>query len=161
MMTKNDFIANVGSIARRGVATVALCIAVAAVTATWLWADTASAQQKAPQVTRGEKTAGSGTGMPRESERFSTEGDTDDAEAKPTGKQLTGKLNINTATEEEFQMLPGIGPSKAQRIIAFRTKQGKFERVRDLRRVKGIGFKTLKKLEPYLSLTGQTTLKTE
>ena len=77
------------------------------------------------------------------------------------GKTLRGKLNLNTATEEQLQTLPGIGASKARRILEYREKNGKFARVRDLRRVKGIGYKTLKKLSPYLTVKGQTTLTLE
>ena len=73
-------------------------------------------------------------------------------------KELSGKLNLNTATVEELTMLPGVGPSKAERVIAWRTKNGDFKRVADLRKVKGFGYKTIKKLEPYLDVKGTTTL---
>lgn len=73
-------------------------------------------------------------------------------------KQVTGKLNLNTATEEQLTMLPTVGPSKAERVIAWRKKNGGFKRVADLRRVKGFGYKTLKRLEPFLDVTGETTL---
>jgi comEA protein len=82
----------------------------------------------------------------------------DDTDA-PTGrKATTGKLNLNTATPEQLELLPGVGPAKAERIIAFRQKHGAFKRVADLRRVKGFGRKTLKKLEPFLDIKGETTL---
>jgi competence protein ComEA len=83
----------------------------------------------------------------------------DDGKLMKNGKVLSGKLNINTATEEQLTMLPGIGPKKAQRILDYRAKQGKFKRVRDLRRVKGFGYKTVTKLEPYLTVDGKTTLE--
>ncbi len=70
-----------------------------------------------------------------------------------------GKVNINTANEEQLRMLPGVGKIKAARIVQWRGKRGKFRRIKDLRRVKGFGKKSVKKLEPYLSLTGPTTLK--
>ena len=82
-------------------------------------------------------------------------------EAKPskrTPKELSGKLNVNTASEEQLMLLPGIGPSMSERIVGYRTKNGNFKRVADLRKVKGIGYKTLKKLEPYLDVKGDTTL---
>jgi competence ComEA-like helix-hairpin-helix protein len=77
---------------------------------------------------------------------------------KPSGA-LAGKLNLNTATEDQLIKLPTIGPAKAERIIAWRQKNGGFKRIADLRRVKGFGFKTFKKLEPYLDVKGETTLK--
>ena len=83
----------------------------------------------------------------------------DEPPAKKSGhKQLTGKLNLNTANEEQLQLLPTVGPAKAERIVAWRAKNGGFKRVADLRRVKGFGYKTFKKLEPFLDIKGDTTL---
>jgi competence ComEA-like helix-hairpin-helix protein len=77
---------------------------------------------------------------------------------KSSHKQLTGKLNLNTANEDQLQLLPTVGPAKAERIIAWRAKNGGFKRIADLRRVKGFGYKTFKKLEPFLDIKGDTTL---
>lgn len=71
---------------------------------------------------------------------------------------LGGKLNLNTATEEQLMMLPTVGPSKAERVVAWRKKNGGFKRVADLRRVKGFGYRTFKRLEPLLDIKGDTTL---
>lgn len=79
--------------------------------------------------------------------------------AKKSAKELTGKLNLNTATEEQLVLLPGIGPAKAERIVAWRKRNGGFRRTADLRRVKGFGYKTFKRLEPFLTIKGETTLK--
>lgn len=85
--------------------------------------------------------------------------DADEAPAKKTGrKQITGKLNLNTANEEQLMLLPTVGPAKAERIIAWRAKNGGFKRTADLRRVKGFGYKTFKKLEAFLDIKGDTTL---
>lgn len=73
-------------------------------------------------------------------------------------KLVTGKLNLNTATEEQLMLLPSIGPSKAERIVAWRKRNGGFKRIADLRRVKGFGYKTFKKLEPYLDIQGESTI---
>lgn len=61
-----------------------------------------------------------------------------------------GKVILNLATEDDLRKLPGIGPKKAEAIIALRTKLGKFKRAEDLLRVKGIGRKKLAKLRPRL-----------
>jgi competence ComEA-like helix-hairpin-helix protein len=79
--------------------------------------------------------------------------------AKKSAKELTGKLNLNSATEEQLMMLPTIGPAKAERIVTWRKKNGGFRRTADLRRVKGFGFKTFKRLEPFLDIKGESTLK--
>ncbi len=73
-------------------------------------------------------------------------------------RALTGTLDLNTATVDQLTMLPGIGPAKAERIVSWRRKHGPFRRTADLRRVSGFGFKTFKRLEAYLAITGPTTL---
>jgi len=70
----------------------------------------------------------------------------------------SGTVNLNTASEEELMRLPGIGPSKARAILELRGKLGRFSRVEDLMRVKGIGRKTFRDLQPMLKLEGPTTL---
>jgi len=70
---------------------------------------------------------------------------------------LKGTVDINRATAEELQRLPGIGPKMSQRIIEERQK-GAFQSVGDLKRVQGIGPKTLERLRPHVvveSGTGQ------
>jgi len=66
------------------------------------------------------------------------------AEQKKTGGQ-SGKININTASVAKLSELPGIGPKKAERIIAYRKKYGRFRRIQEIMKVKGIGEKTFKK----------------
>jgi len=74
---------------------------------------------------------------------------------KSNRKELAGKLNLNTATEEQLMLLPSVGPSKAERIVVWRKKNGGFKRVADLRRVKGFGYRTFKRLEPFLDIIGR------
>ena len=78
---------------------------------------------------------------------------------KSSRKELTGKLNLNTAPEDQLMLLPAVGPAKAERIVAWRKKNGSFKRIADLRHVKGFGYKSFKKLEPFLDIKGDTTLE--
>lgn len=59
-------------------------------------------------------------------------------------------LNINSATAEELETLPKIGPQMAQRIIDYRKTHGDFASVDALQNVNGIGKKTLEKLRPFI-----------
>lgn len=49
------------------------------------------------------------------------------------------KININTATQTELETLSGIGPSMALKIIEYRTKNGEFNTIEDIKNVPGIG----------------------
>ncbi|WP_391560233.1 helix-hairpin-helix domain-containing protein [Robertmurraya sp.] len=64
--------------------------------------------------------------------------------------QGEGKININKATSDELQNLPGIGPSKAEAIIAYREDSGLFQTIDDLKLVTGIGDKTFEKLHDQI-----------
>ena len=64
---------------------------------------------------------------------------------------LAATLNINSATKEQLQTLPGIGPAIAERIVLYREQFGPFKSPDDLLKVKGIGAKKLEKIKPFLS----------
>ncbi|MGO2011789.1 MAG: ComEA family DNA-binding protein [Pseudoalteromonas sp.] len=74
------------------------------------------------------------------------------AKSKPMSEMKSDKVNINSASAEQLAMLPGIGESKAQAIINYRTKKGEFKSVEELTQVKGIGDKLLSKLEGKVTL---------
>jgi competence protein ComEA len=75
--------------------------------------------------------------------------------AKAAGKPAvpTSPVNINTATQEQLEALPGLGAKVAQRIIEYRQKNGNFKKVEDLMNVKGIGEKSFLKLKPMLTIS--------
>lgn len=59
-------------------------------------------------------------------------------------------LDLNSATPEQLEELPGIGPSAAQAIVNFRTKSGPFRRVEDLLAIRGISQRKLDQIRPYV-----------
>ena len=69
-----------------------------------------------------------------------------------------GVVNINTASSEQLQQLPGIGSTKAQAIVKHRKKQP-FKSVEDLAKVKGIGEALLSKIKNRVVTKGKTTAK--
>jgi len=68
------------------------------------------------------------------------------------------RVNINAASSEELQFLPGVGESRAQAILALRKQRGEFKALEELLEVKGIGDASLARMEPHLALSGKTTV---
>lgn len=60
-------------------------------------------------------------------------------------------ININTATQEELDTLPGIGPATAAKIIAYRKEKGKFNNKEEIKEVSGIGEAKYEKMKEYIS----------
>ncbi len=97
-------------------------------------------------------------------ERMNPDPDLDEAAIKPSpapaGRAVTGKkeiqpgdqIDLNHAAAAELQRLPGIGPKRAQLILEERQKRP-FASIEDLRRVSGIGAKTLERLRPYIRVS--------
>lgn len=63
-------------------------------------------------------------------------------------------IDLNTATQEQLQLLPGIGPVLAQRILAYRDAYGPFSSVGELGNVKGIGESKLEEVWDYVTAGG-------
>jgi len=63
-----------------------------------------------------------------------------------------GSININSATEQELDALPGVGPVTARKIVEYRTTHGGFQSIDELDQVKGIGPKKLEEMRPYCRL---------
>lgn len=71
---------------------------------------------------------------------------------KPVTLEDICPININTATQEELELLPGIGPKKAAAIIQYREEIGGYACVEELLEVSGIGEKTLAKILEYVTV---------
>lgn len=67
------------------------------------------------------------------------------------------QVNVNTATPEELESIPGIGPAFAAQIIAGRP----YSRVEDLERVHGFGHNLVESLRPYVKVEGATVRRSE
>ncbi|MBN2227179.1 MAG: ComEA family DNA-binding protein [candidate division Zixibacteria bacterium] len=62
-------------------------------------------------------------------------------------------IDINLSPADSMELVPGIGPALASRIVAYRDSAGSFREVPDIVKVPGIGNKTYEKIKPYLKVT--------
>ena len=72
--------------------------------------------------------------------------------AKGDAATTPAVININTATVEQLDTLPGVGPKVAARIIEYRQKNGQFKKIEDLMNVRGIGEKNFLKIRNRLTV---------
>lgn len=89
--------------------------------------------------------------QPRVSSKQST------ASIRPRNSTLTTKsqtflININTAEKEELQLLPGVGPKIAERIIEYRKNNGRFKQKEEIMEVKGIGKKRFERWKDLITV---------
>jgi competence protein ComEA len=61
-------------------------------------------------------------------------------------------VNLNTATMDQLATIPGIGVKTAERIIAYREKNGGFKKIEDLMNVSGVGEKSFLKMKPLITV---------
>lgn len=64
--------------------------------------------------------------------------------------EANGKININSADSATLQEIPGIGPSKADKIIEYRTNVGPFKTIEDIKNISGIGDKTFETIKEFI-----------
>lgn len=67
-------------------------------------------------------------------------------------KRPSGPVSLNTGSKAQLESLPGVGPSTADKIIAYRIEHGGFSSINELLAVKGIGPKKLKAMRQWLKL---------
>ncbi|MBE2251456.1 MAG: helix-hairpin-helix domain-containing protein [Myxococcus sp.] len=79
------------------------------------------------------------------------------AKKSKTKLQMSGQLNLNSATKAQLDQLPGVGEKAATRIMEHRAKTP-FAKTEDLMKVKGFGKKKFEKLKGHLTVSGPTTL---
>lgn len=74
------------------------------------------------------------------------------ASAALAAKELPARhsINLNTATLQQLEQLPGVGPSRAQKILDYRRKSGSFRSVNDLLVIRGISKNEVDKIRPYV-----------
>jgi competence protein ComEA len=77
------------------------------------------------------------------------------AKKKPPG----APVNLNTADSEQLQLVPGIGPATADKILQMRKSYGAFKSVDDLLAIRGIGPKRLEKMRKYLTVGRSPSVK--
>jgi comEA protein len=70
--------------------------------------------------------------------------------AQKSGPAAAEKINLNTASAEQLQSLPGIGPATAKSIVDYRAKVGKINRIEEIINIKGIGEKKFEKIKDRL-----------
>jgi competence protein ComEA len=64
----------------------------------------------------------------------------------------TDKINLNAASAEQLETLPGIGPVTAKRIVDYRAKIGKFKRIEEIINIQGIGEKKFERIKDRLTI---------
>lgn len=71
---------------------------------------------------------------------------------KEGNQQSQDKININSATQTQLELIPGVGPSTALKIIEYRNTNGKFESIEDIKSVKGIGDTKFENMKEYICI---------
>lgn len=87
--------------------------------------------------------------IPKKGEKIEDTSSTITSSISPSSSKST-KININKATQTELETIPGIGPSTALKIINYRTENGKFATIEDIKNVSGIGDAKFESMKDYI-----------
>lgn len=111
--------------------------------------EASSSQSASGNYSSGDSTVSSSQAVYSSSKTISSTSSSKSTTSKAT---VSEPVNINTATLEQLESVPYIGPTKAQAIIDYRSAHGKFSSIDGLDNVKGIGSKTIEKIRKYLTI---------
>ena len=100
---------------------------------------------------QGEMASGSGSSTAVSPSSVSLLSDNPSTAAVPK-RSHKGLIDLNRATEQDFDALPGIGPRLAERIMEYRQSVGVFHSLDELRTVKGIGKKKFERIRPLVTV---------
>jgi competence ComEA-like helix-hairpin-helix protein len=117
--------------------------------------DFATDESGKPQPKKREKRSAANSQKPRvlpEVPRANTAGGDESQNADPV-YLAKHPLNLNSATAEQLELLPGVGPAMAAKIIAARKEKGGFKSVEELDEIPGIGEKKMEKLRPLVTVS--------
>jgi competence protein ComEA len=123
----------------------------------------AVAKQSPSSKVTGLRTSSSSQWTPPPSAGFSTRNDSrllSPISNPQKGKQTLSipksavkeKIDLNSASASELELLPQIGPVLSQRIINYRNTKGKFQKIEDVMKVSGIGLKTFEKIKDFITV---------
>ena len=70
------------------------------------------------------------------------------------GAESQYRVELNSADAARLELLPGIGPVTGGAIVKYRQENGPFGNLKELERVRGIGPKTIKRIQPYVIVNG-------
>jgi competence protein ComEA len=71
---------------------------------------------------------------------------------KILSQKLKEKININTASAQELELIPGIGPVLSQRILKYRMDMGRFQNIEELKKIYGIGENKFEQIKEYVTV---------
>jgi competence protein ComEA len=72
--------------------------------------------------------------------------------AQKSATPAAEKINLNSASSEQLQSIPGIGPATAKNILDYRAKVGKFNKIEEIINVKGIGEKKFQQIKDRIAI---------